>query len=120
MNFELLLESQITSISVLGGVLFVLVGMLMYFHPPKEINGIYGYRTASSMQSKDRWTFAQNYSARKMMRYGTTLIILGILGSFVENTPENGTIIGLALLIACPIALIIRVENALAERFQTA
>ena len=118
MNFQQLLESEITFIAVMGGVLFVLAGVVVYFFPPKEINGLYGYRTANSMKSQERWTFAQIYSARKMMWYGSALILVGIAASFIKTSEGIGTIIGLALLISCPIALYLKVEKKLSKRFQ--
>ncbi len=118
MNFDQLLESEITFIAVMGGLLFVLAGIIIYLFPPKEINGLYGYRTAASMKSKECWTFAQHYSARKIIWYGSALILVGIAASFIKTSEEIGTIIGLALLISCPIALFVKVQKKLSERFK--
>ena len=49
---------------LLVGIVFILAGSIMYVFPPKKINSFYGYRTASSMQSQQKWNFAQTYSAK--------------------------------------------------------
>lgn len=42
----------------------VLFGYVWKKHPPKTINGIYGYRTRRSMQNWATWEFAHQYCAR--------------------------------------------------------
>lgn len=45
---------EITNPMLLGtGVIFILMGLIMYIFPPKKINGLYGYRTSSSMESRN-------------------------------------------------------------------
>jgi len=39
-------------------VIMIGVGYMMYKHPPKSINAIYGYRTARSMKNDETWKFA--------------------------------------------------------------
>lgn len=119
MNFEVFLESQITFIAVMGGVIFVLAGMLMYFYPPKEISGLFGYRTAASMKSQENWDFAQIYSAQKMMLSGTVLCIIGILAGFVSMSENLQIVIGLSILISSCIYLFISTEKALKQKFQS-
>ncbi len=36
-------------------LLMALLGRRFRTHPPKEINGVYGYRTARSMKSRETW-----------------------------------------------------------------
>ena len=39
-------------------VTMVFIGKRFQKKPPKEINGIYGYRTAMSMKNKETWEYA--------------------------------------------------------------
>ena len=42
---------EITNPMLLGvGFIFMLMGIIMFKFPPKSINSLYGYRTASSMR----------------------------------------------------------------------
>jgi len=52
----------------------------MYKFPPKKINSIYGYRTASSMKNQLRWDFAQLYASKQMIKYGLLLSMVGLIG----------------------------------------
>lgn len=63
-------------INLLLPVLMIAVRFHWKEHYPKEINGIYGYRTKRSMQSKTTWKFAHSYMARLWRWTGTLLIIL--------------------------------------------
>lgn len=85
--------------------------------PPKEINHLYGYRTKSSMKNKERWKFAQRYSAYEMIRLGLVLTIIGVLGIFVPLPDMMSMIIGLTLMILTFVLLFFRVEKAIKERF---
>ena len=48
----------------------VLFGYVWKKHPPKTINGIYGYRTRRSMQNWATWEFAHQYCARLWRKLG--------------------------------------------------
>lgn len=56
-------------------LLMVISGYLMYKHPPKEINGLYGYRTSRSMKNKDTWKFAHDYCGRIWVKAGMILLV---------------------------------------------
>ncbi len=45
-------------------------GRLFRTRPPQEINNLYGYRTARSMQNADTWRFAHAYCGRLWVRCG--------------------------------------------------
>lgn len=104
-------------VPLLSGAIFILVGFIMLAFPPKKINGLYGYRTGSSMKSQERWDFAQKYSAKELMKSGVVLMLTSVLGFVIEPTGDVATIIGLGLMIVMVIVLFIRVEKAIKERF---
>ncbi|WP_458629321.1 SdpI family protein [Winogradskyella sp. PC D3.3] len=90
----------------------------MYKFPPKKINSIYGYRTASSMKNQQRWDFAQLYASKQMIKYGLLLSVVGFIGLVYQPTEGISTILGLGLMIVMVSLLIFRVENKIKERFQ--
>lgn len=45
-------------------------GFLFKNHPPKEINGVYGYRTALSMKNEDTWKTAHLLCGRIWFVWG--------------------------------------------------
>lgn len=55
--------------------LMIVAGRMMWKHPPREINGIIGYRTSYSMKNPDTWKFAQEYCGRLWWKTGWILFI---------------------------------------------
>ena len=95
------------------GIVFVAVGIFMYLFPPKKINGLYGYRTSSSMESQEKWDFAQKYSAKVMMAMGLFLVVLSFYRPYLNLSNDHHAILGLAVLIASAVSLIVIVEKKL-------
>ena len=49
-------------------VTMVFIGKRFQKKPPKEINGIYGYRTAMSMKNKETWKYAHRCCGKLCQR----------------------------------------------------
>lgn len=47
------------SVGILIPLLLLILCWYTYKFPPKKINGVYGYRTSSSMKSQQNWDYAQ-------------------------------------------------------------
>ncbi|UMB54374.1 SdpI family protein [Lutibacter sp. A64] len=101
-----------------SGLIFCVTGAIMYRFPPKKINSLYGYRTASSMKNKERWKFAQIYSAKQLITLGLVLSLCGLVGLIYKPTEEISTFLGLGLMILMVVLLVIKVENKLKEKFK--
>lgn len=100
------------------GIIFVVTGIILFKFPPKNINALYGYRTRRSMENEEQWKFSQRFSAIELIKLGSLLTLIGVLG-FVYYPPEIiGVCIGSSLLILLVIILIIRVENAIKKEFK--
>ncbi|MEP1097114.1 MAG: SdpI family protein [Cyclobacteriaceae bacterium] len=108
---SLLLSSAIT------GPIFIIAGILTSKFPPKSINSLYGYRTASSMQSQERWDFAQKYSSVEMIRLGILLTVSSTLGLIVDFGEVTAVLIGLGFVLLVAVLLIVRTERAIKSRF---
>ncbi|MHA7941947.1 SdpI family protein [Formosa sp. 3Alg 14/1] len=111
-------ENSLFLIPFSSGLIFIVVGIIMYKFPPKKINGIYGYRTSNSMKSQERWDFAQIYSSKQMMKYGGLLSLSGIIGLFFQPSEKTSTVLGLGFMILMVILLLVKVEKKLKEEFK--
>jgi uncharacterized membrane protein len=61
------------------GVLFIVIGALQRFLPPKNINRWYGYRTPAARIDQQTWDAGNRYSAIYMMRMGLVYYIIGTI-----------------------------------------
>lgn len=104
---------------VLGpcGLIFLIAGYILLKFPPKKINALYGYRTPNSMKNMERWTFAQTYSARLMIRLGLLYTFLAIPALFISFRDGVAMFIGLGLLILGAVLLLVLTEKAINQRF---
>lgn len=108
---------RILLIPVLTGPVFLVMGVIMKKFPPRQINGIYGYRTSSSMKSQDRWDFAQTYSASEMFRLGFLLLLTSPLGLAMNLSQLSGIALGLGLMIVMVALFVLRTERAIQRKF---
>jgi uncharacterized membrane protein len=63
--------------NLLVGLLFIGSGLILFWFPPKKINGIYGYRTPKSMENEKNWVVANEYSSKLLVVFGLLLLIIG-------------------------------------------
>jgi len=110
-------DNPLFTIPALTGLIFILVGIIMRKFPPKNINGIYGYRTPSAMQSKERWDFAQTYSAKEIIRLGSLLALSGLIGLVYHPEENISLILGMGLMTLAVILLIVNIEKAIKDKF---
>lgn len=54
-------------------------GRLFLTNPPRQINDIYGYRTAMSMKNQDTWDFAHQCNGRIWCKWGRALLAITII-----------------------------------------
>lgn len=69
----------------------IIAGYMMYKHPPKEINGVIGYRTTRSRKNIDTWKFAHDYCGRLWLKAGFVLLIPTIIAQipFVKSSDST-------------------------------
>lgn len=103
---------------------FTAIGFGLYFinNAPKEINGLFGYRTAMSMKNKDTWEFAHHYCGKIWFHIGWIMLFLSVAAMlFVINKDINyvgaygGILCGIQLLFL--IGSIFSTEIALRKNF---
>ena len=79
------------------GILFILAGAILYVFPPKKINGLYGYRTGSSMKNQQKWDFAQKYSSKIMMLTGLIFTLISPTKGLFKTNESTDLAIGMLL-----------------------
>lgn len=91
-------------------------------HPPKTINGGYGYRTARSMSSQKAWDYAQVYSGQFWARAGGPMLAVSVVwmlllfGRGVEEVGISSLILTGIQMIPF-LAVIPATERALKRKF---
>ena len=111
--------NQLLEIPMMCGLIFILVGLIMWLFPPKKINVLYGYRTPRSMKSHERWKFAQKYSAAKLIIAGLILGMSSTVGVFVRLAPDSKLIFGAILTFVAISYIIFSTEKAIKDKFPT-
>ena len=111
----------VTNVLLVPGIM-ILAGYFMYKHPPKEINGLMGYRTRRSMMNQDTWTFAHDLCGRIWMRAGTVMLAAALVIQLLllgrsEDIVGNVSLIITMAEVAGLIASIFPVEKALKATF---
>lgn len=100
----------------------IITGYFMYKKPPKDINGVIGYRTPMSSKNMDTWKFAHDYCGRLWLKIGIILLVPSIIVQIpFANSDENT--VGILTLIIEGVQLvfllgsILPVERALKRTF---
>lgn len=118
MNLEHFITSLLTS-PLTAGVIFYIVGKIMQLYPPKWPNYYYGYRTTSSLKTKETFEEANKFSAVLMIRYSIWMMVAGIIYTifFYEKYWYLFLGISMGALVASVALLIIQTESHLSKLF---
>lgn len=103
---------------------FTMIGFGKYFikKAPKEINGVFGYRTSMSMKNKDTWEFAHRYYGKIWYICGlitlpiTVVCMLLLIGKDKDAVGIGGAIM-MGIQLVPLIASIFPTEIALRKNF---
>ncbi len=79
--------------------IMVIAGYMMYSHPPKKINGFYGYRTRMAKKNKDTWETAHDLCGRIWMRDGLVMLGLSLILLVVFINAARGETLGAIITI---------------------
>lgn len=102
---------------------FILVGFILWKHPPKEINGTSGWRTEQSEKNQETWDFANLLGAKCTLIFGIieflcTFITLFFTSDFDENETGMFMIVLVIIQSACFAIVYVYVERKLREHFK--
>lgn len=89
----------------------IMIGIGRYFikAAPKEINMVFGYRTAMSMKNKDTWAFAHNYFGKLWYKFGRILLLSVVPMIFVLD--KDSDTIGNIVLVIIVVQMIILIGS---------
>lgn len=90
--------------------LMIIIGRIMWKHPPKDINILMGYRTSRSMKNMDTWIFAHNHSGRLWWKTGWVVLF----PSIIIHIPFYGAsddMIGIVSLILVTVQIVILIGS---------
>ena len=111
------MTDHLQNIPLVTGVIFLLAAVVQKMFPPRNINSLYGYRTAASGRSQQHWDFAQRYSTNRMFEAAALLIICGVVMTRLELSHKTQLTLGLSLLLLFSAYMIVRTEFALKKKF---
>lgn len=103
-------------------IVMIIAGRAMWKHPPKEINGVLGYRTRRSMKNADTWKFAHEHCGRTCWRVGWIVLIASAMAHlpYYNDTEKVLSVLSVVLCTVQCIVLIAAVlptESALKNTF---
>ncbi|MES2377632.1 MAG: SdpI family protein [Bacteroidota bacterium] len=103
----------------LVGAIFIFAGVIQQKFPPTDIDGMYGYRTATSKQNQQTFDEGNRFSARWMLGCGILVFIFGVvltiaLHSYVTSAKTRSQILAASLLLSAIIPAILVI--AITER----
>lgn len=108
----------IFEISFICGIAFLIAAGVQHFFPPKRINLFYGYRTAASMKSEERWQFAQKYSTGQMVKASVFMILLSFTGFLFPESPFGRLFGSFVIAIVAVCYMFLTTERELKKRFK--
>ena len=102
--------------------LMIIFGRVFLKHPPKTINGIYGYRTTMSGKNQETWDFAHQYCGKLWWKLGWILLVISIFAMIPmigKDTGSVGTWSAVFEMIQCAVMVlsIFPTERALRKNF---
>lgn len=111
-------------VSLFIPIIMVIFGKSFLKAAPKEINGIYGYRTTMSMKNQDTWEFAHKHCGKVWFYAGLILLPLNIIPLlFVigKGTDLIGTV-GIVICLVDTVLMVLSIiptEMALKKNFDS-
>jgi len=119
---KMLSGAYILIINSLIPITMIVLGGYFSKHAPKNINGLYGYRTTMSMRNKETWEFAHNYCGRLWFKLGWILLIISVIPMlFVimndKSIISNFGLVLCAIQVVFLISSILPTEIALSNKF---
>ena len=95
----------ITFFYLLIPLTMIIMRIIFIKRPPKEINGVLGYRTSMSKKNLDTWKFAHNYSGWLYFKLGLIMFIISIIVILAIIKKSGGFIGNIISIIPTEVAL---------------
>lgn len=81
--------------------ILLIVGLVSKFHPAKNINAVFGYRSGKSRSSQENWDKAQALMAKYMLMIGLAELVITLIAVLVAgNLTEQQYPVFLLVMVA--------------------
>lgn len=77
---------------------------------PKDINPVYGYRTAMSMKNRDTWEFAHRHCGRLWFRLGLVLLPVNLIPMLLVIW-ESRELVNIVGSVLCAIDMVVIIAS---------
>lgn len=79
-----------------------MLGFGKYFSKsaPKEINGVFGYRTTMSMKNKDTWKFAHHYCGKLWVTLGWIMLVITAIAMLLVIGKNEGVVGNVSIVLS--------------------
>lgn len=109
-------------LNTITSLVMFLLALVFRKYRPKNINGLYGYRTRRSMRSREAWDFAQDYSSALMVKLFAGFLMWQILTTvcgvlFLKAYLEAVALISVLALLPLLIIMMVKTERQLKLKF---
>lgn len=84
-----IMHSTFFNADILAGIIFLLMGLLIKFFPPKNRRKIYGYRSFLSTRNDDTWEEANRFAGKHSLRIAYVLLGIGIAIGILFKTQSD-------------------------------
>lgn len=101
-------------------ITFILIGFIFWKHPPKEMNGVSGWRTEQSMKNQETWNFANLLGAKCTLILGTIEFLCTLIFLFIVLNLDISevSVVALVIIQSASIAIVyVHVEKELRKHF---
>jgi len=112
------------TMELLVPAIMIAFGSWSVHHAPKEINALFGYRTAMSMKNRDTWEFAHHHNGRIWRAAGWVLLavsapaMLLVRGKSADSVGAFGTVL-VGVQVVVLVLSILPTEAALRKTFDS-
>lgn len=87
------------------GPLMLIIALITRYFPPKEINHIYGYRTARSMKSREAWEQGNQYATNALLMASVVTCLFQVVTYALM--PWGDAILASGIFLAVAVVLVI-------------
>lgn len=100
-------------------LIILITGYLLKCFPPKDINGLNGYKTVMSRKNTETWNEANEYSTKLLIKFSWLSLLISVVSSLILGKLYIvvEVFISILLIIISLIVLVVLTEKHLKNMF---
>lgn len=103
------------NVLLIYGLIFFIFGLLLMIYPPKEINSVFGYKTANSMKNLKSWKKGQYLGGKGMLILGSVELIFGLSSFYISFVEIYSSYFGFTIMFIGLLLIYLYTEQKLEE-----